>query len=253
LVVQYAGFLAQVLSGNMGRSFRTHRPVLGDLLQQYPYTLVLTIASVIVSALLGTAFGVMAALRRNSMYDLGIMAVAMVWVSMPSFWLALILLIVFSVSFGWFPLVGAGNIKSLGSTLHHLVLPVAALGTRGAAVVARMTRSAVIDTLGEDYVRTARAKGLPQRRVTTRHLLRNAFAPVVSILGVDAITLIGGAVVIETVFSRPGIGRLLVNAVSARDYPLIQGAIFFIAAAVIVINLLIDVSYGLLDPRIRYD
>ncbi|MBI4278218.1 MAG: ABC transporter permease [Armatimonadetes bacterium] len=249
---QYARFVSQISSGQLGRSLRTNRPVLGELRLQYPYTIQLTAASVVISSSLGLAVGILAAIRHNSMFDLLAMATAMFWISVPAFWLGLILLIFFAATLGWFPIAGAGNPAQPLSLAYYLVLPALTLGARGTAVVARMTRSAMIDVLSEDYVRTARAKGLAERLVMWRHALRNALAPILSIIGIELVALMGGAVVIETVFSRPGVGRLLVNAVSARDYPMVQGTIFFFAAAVIAINFLTDLAYALVDPRIRY-
>jgi ABC-type dipeptide/oligopeptide/nickel transport system permease component len=193
---------------------------------------------------LGVALGLLAAVFRNSWLDVGSMLVALVGVSMPSFWLGLLLILLFSLFLGWLPATGGG-------TLRHLVLPALTLGMIAAAIVARLTRSSMLEVLGQDYIRTARAKGLGRWTVVLRHGLKNALIPVVTIFGLQFGNLLAGAVIVETVFGRPGLGRLIVGGVLAKDFPLVQGTILFVAAAYVVINLLVDVAYAVFDPRIR--
>ncbi len=250
LPVQYVQYVSNVLHGDLGRSFRTNRPVFDDLMQQYPYTLELAISSLLLSLPIGILFGVLAALKRNSWIDVGAMLAGTVWVGVPSFWFGLILLIVFSVQLDLFPVTGAGKLSDPASVIRSLVLPTVALGVRDAAVLARLSRSAMLEILNEDFVRTARAKGLCEKVVIFRHALRNALIPIVSVAGVNAVGLLGGTVVTETVFSRPGIGSLLIIAAAQRDYPLVVGAIFMFSFVVVGINLLCDLIYGMVDPRL---
>ncbi len=246
LPVQYLYFLRNALRGDLGRSLFNGVPVVEELGQRFPRTVRLALASMLVASLIGIPAGILAATRRQSWTDTAVMAAALVGVSMPVFWLGLNLILVFSVRLAWFPVFGH-------ETWRHLVLPSVTLGTASAAIVARMTRSAMLEVLGQDYVRTARAKGLAERVVVNRHALRNALIPVVTILGLQLGTLLSGAVLTETVFAWPGIGRLLVEAVLARDYPVIQGTTLLIATTFVVLNVAVDVLYGLLDPRIRYE
>jgi ABC-type dipeptide/oligopeptide/nickel transport system permease component len=251
LWMQYATYTVGVLRGDLGDSFRTGRPVIDDILSQYPHTIRLAVASLSFSVVLGIPLGVISALRRNTLTDLVAMVSSLVWLSVPSFWFGLLLILFLSVHLPIFPVTGAGDPASLSSTLHHIVLPAIALGARMAALVARMTRSAMLDVLGEDFVRTARAKGLSGRVVTYRHALRNALIPIISITGLDAISLLGGSVVTEIVFSRPGVGSLLIAGVSQRDYPVIIGILYFFVTAVVILNFLTDLLYAAVDPRIR--
>jgi ABC-type dipeptide/oligopeptide/nickel transport system permease component len=246
LPVQYLYFLRNVLRGDLGRSLFNGAPVLEELGQRFPRTVRLALASMAVASLIGIPAGIVAATRRLTWVDTLVMLVALAGVSMPVFWLGLNLILVFSVRLQWLPAFGY-------ETWRHLVLPAITLGTASAAVVARMTRSAMLEVLGQDYIRTARAKGLSERAVVNRHALRNALIPVVTILGLQLGTLLSGAVLTETVFAWPGIGRLLVDAVLARDYPIIQGTTLLIAATFVGLNLAVDLLYGLLDPRIRYE
>jgi ABC-type dipeptide/oligopeptide/nickel transport system permease component len=248
---QYTSYTVEVLRGDLGESFRTGRPVLNDIVAQYPYTIQLAVASLLFSIVLGIPLGVISALRRNTPTDVLAMVSSLLWLSVPSFWLGLLLLLFFSVRLGLFPVTGAGDPGSLVSVLNHLALPAIALGARMAALVARMTRSTLLDVLGEDFVRTARAKGLSTRVVTYRHALRNALIPIISVTGMDAISLMGGAVVTEIVFSRPGIGSLLIAGVSQRDYPMIVGILYFFVTAVVILNFVTDLLYAAADPRIR--
>jgi peptide/nickel transport system permease protein len=244
--VQYLYFLRNVVRGDLGRSLFNGAPVVEELAQRFPRTVRLALASIAVASLIGIPAGILAATRRSTWVDTAVMLVALAGVSVPVFWLGLNLILLFSVRLQWLPSFGY-------ETWRHLVLPSLTLGAASAAIVARMTRSAMLEVLGQDYVRTARAKGLAERVVVNRHALRNALIPVVTVLGLQLGTLLSGAVLTETVFAWPGIGRLLVEAVLARDYPIIQGATLLIAATFVVLNVAVDVLYGLLDPRIRYE
>jgi peptide/nickel transport system permease protein len=252
LPVQYVSYVTSVLRGDLGRSFRTNQPVLSEIATQTPFTLVLAAAGVLVAVLLGVPSGIVTALRRNTTVDYITTTVTMLWLASPSFWLAILLIYFLSYKLGWFPVFGAGTWGDWRSLAIHLILPAAAIGVRSAALISRMTRSSMLEVLHQDYVRTARAKGLADWVVVYRHALRNAAIPVITIIGLDIAYLLGGAVVTETVFARPGLGKLVVDAIYARDYPTVQGAIMVFAMGILVVNLLVDLSYALVDPRIRY-
>jgi ABC-type dipeptide/oligopeptide/nickel transport system permease component len=245
---QYVTFVSRIAVGDLGNSIRTNRPVTQTIFAQVPHTVRLTIAAISIGIVLGLMSGILSALYHNSKLDLMAVLGSVIWLSIPSFWFGMILIYLFSVRFKLFPITGAGDRGDLVSLLHHLVLPAIALGARQAAVITRMSRSAMLDVLGADYVRTARAKGLSERRVISGHVVRNSLIPVLSLTGIEIMVVLSGSVVIETVFSRPGVGQLLVTAVAQRDYPLIQGAIFFFAFAVILINVLTDIGYAIIDP-----
>lgn len=246
LPVQYGRYVWRALHGDLGRSFRSQRPVIEEILDRFPSTLELTLAALLLSTVAGVATGVIAATVRNRWVDGGIMAGALVGLSIPEFWLGIVLLIVFGIKLKMVPITGGTGLKAL-------ILPALTLALAPAAVLARLTRSSVLEVIREDYVRTAWAKGLAGRDVIVRHVLRNALIPVVTVLGLQLAGLLGGTVFIENVFARPGIGRLAVNAIAARDYPLIQGIVLFTAVVYALLNLAVDVLYGFLDPRIRYD
>jgi len=198
-----------------------------------------------VAVAIGVPLGLLAALFRNSWLDVGSMVVALLGVSMPSFWLGLLLIFAFSLQLAWFPATGGGD-------LVHLVLPSITLGTIASAIIARLTRSSMLEVLGQDYVRTARAKGLGAWSVVARHALKNALIPIITIFGLQFGNLLAGAVIVETVFGRPGLGRLIVGGILTKDFPLVQGAVLFVATAYVMINVLVDVAYAFADPRIRY-
>jgi peptide/nickel transport system permease protein len=242
--VQYAAYLGGVLRGDLGRSITTSTPVLPELAERFVRTLELAVAAIAVAAVVGIAAGIVSAIRRSTFVDYLATALALTGISTPIFWSGLVLILLFSVTLEWLPAGGTG-------TLRHLVLPAVSLGLFGAGVLARQTRSGLLEVLGQDFVRTARAKGLPERVVVVKHALKNALIPVVTVLGDQFGRLLGGAILTETVFSWPGMGRYLIDAISQRDYPAVQGAILVFAAAVVVINLLVDLSYGALDPRVR--
>jgi ABC-type dipeptide/oligopeptide/nickel transport system permease component len=245
LPVQYGRFVGNALRGDLGTSIRSRRPVVTEIAENASSTALLAVASMLVAVALGVPLGLLAALMRNSWLDVASMAVALLGVSMPSFWLGLLLIFVFSLQIGWFPATGGGD-------LLHLVLPSATLGAIASAIIARLTRSSMLEVLGQDYVRTARAKGLAWWGVIVRHALKNALIPVVTIFGLQFGNLLAGAVIVETVFSRPGLGRLIVGGILAKDFPLVQGTVLFVATGYVLINVLVDIAYAFVDPRIRF-
>lgn len=242
---QYGRFVVGAAHGDLGTSIRTKRPVSTMIWENLPSTIELTFTGLGIALILGTVFGVLAAIRQNSWIDVASMVFAGVGVAMPSFWLGIMLTFLFSLRLRWFPAAGGGDWR-------HLVLPALALGLGASAVIARLTRSAMLEVMNQDYIVTARAKGLKASTVVVRHALRNALTPVVTILGLQIGALLGGSVVIETVFGRPGIGRLIVRAILEKDFPVVQGVVLFVAVGYVLINLLVDVLYAALDPRISY-
>lgn len=244
--VQYVDFLGRALRGDLGRSFRGDRPVMPEILSRFPTTLQLAVLSLGLAALVGIPLGVVAAVRRHTWVDYLVMLLALLGVSLPTFWFGIMLMQLFALKWRILPPSGTG-------TWQHLIMPTVTVAVASIAFIARMTRSALLDQLREDYVRTARSKGLPERKVIFGHALRNAFVPVLTTLGLQFGGLLGGAVVVETVFSLPGIGRLTVDAIKGRDLPMIQGAILWVALIFSLVNLLVDLGYAALDPRIRYE
>jgi peptide/nickel transport system permease protein/oligopeptide transport system permease protein len=241
---QYGRFVGNALRGDLGMSIRSRRPVTAEIGENLGSTGRLALASMVVAIALGVPLGLIAALGRNSWLDVAAMGVALLGVAMPSFWLGFLLIFVFSLHLGWLPATGGGD-------LPHLVMPAVALGTIAAAIIARLTRSSMLEVLGQDYVRTARAKGLGGFAVVVRHALRNALIPVVTVFGLQFGNLLAGAVIVETVFSRPGLGRLIVGAILSKDFPLVQGTVLFVATAYVLINVVVDMAYAYVDPRIR--
>jgi len=243
LPVRYVEYVGRLARGDLGRSMQQNRPVIDELADAWPATLQLTMVALALAAVVGVAAGVVSAVWPNGVFDALARIGALLGLSMPIFWIGLVLIVVFSLWLPWFPVGGAGSPS-------HLVLPAVTLALPSIAMVARMTRSSVLEVLREDYVRTARAKGVAERLVVAKHALRNAFIPIVTLLGLQAGQLMGGAVLTETVFAWPGLGRLMVKAIFARDYVLLQGAVLVFALAFVVVNLIVDLSYGALDPRI---
>lgn len=244
LPVQFGIYLRNLARGDLGRSYRTHRPVSAEIAARWPATFSLSLTSLGVALAVGVPLGILAAVRRRTWVDFASMVGALTGVSMPSFWLALILIIVFSVKLKALPFVGRDSLASY-------ILPSLTLGLGVAANIARLTRASMLEVLGQDYIRTGRAKGLSGLRLLYVHALRNASIPIVTIVGLQLGTLLGGQVVTETVFAWPGLGRMIVDSLLARDLLLVQGGILVLALTFVVINLLTDVAYGLLDPRIR--
>ncbi|MEO5766575.1 MAG: ABC transporter permease subunit [Casimicrobiaceae bacterium] len=273
LPVQYGEYLGQVLHGDLGTSLTTHEPVLKEFLTLFPATLELAFFALVFAVVIGLPAGIVAALKRNTVADYAVMGVSLTGYSMPIFWWALLLILFFSVQLGWTPVSGriavqydvpaatgfmlfdtlrAGDFGAFRSALSHLILPSIALGTIPLAVIARMTRSSMLEVLREDYVRTARAKGLSRWRVVVVHALRNALIPVVTVIGLQVGLLLSGAILTETIFSWPGVGNWLIHGVQSRDYPVVQGGILLVATIVIVVNLIVDATYGVINPRIRH-
>lgn len=252
LHIQYLTFLYNAFRGDFGRSFKTGRDVMAVVLQYLPYTLQLTVAAVIISTTIGVLLGILSAKHRNTTLDYVSSVLGLLGVSMPNFWLGILLLWLLALNLGLFPVISSGGGGNPLIALHHLILPAFTLGVSTAALTIRMTRSCMLEVLSQDYVRTARAKGVPEGPVVYNHALRNALIPVVTIVGLNFGRLMGGTVLIETVFTRPGLGMVLVNAIFARDYPQVQACTFFYAFAFMIVNLLVDVLYAYLDPRIKY-
>jgi peptide/nickel transport system permease protein len=253
LPVQFAYWLRELARGNLGQSIFLQRPVTQALAERAEPTFFLTLFAMAIAIAIGVPCGIAAAVWRNSAVDQTLSGFAMLGASIPSFWLGLILMQIFAVSLGWFPVAGYGDPGvPLSDRLHHLVLPAIVLGVVNSALILRFTRASMLDVLGEDHIRTARAKGVSEARVVLHHALRNALIPVVTVLGLTFALLVGGAIVTETVFGLPGIGNLVVSAVLRRDYPVIQGALLVIAGLYVLINLLVDLLYLAIDPRVKY-
>jgi dipeptide transport system permease protein len=271
---QYFYYIGDVLQGDLGKSVVTKKPVLQEFFTLFPATLELSICAIVFAVVLGLPAGVIAAVRRGAVADHGLMGVSLAGYSMPIFWWALILIILFSTPpLSWTPVSGridilyyfdaptgfmlidsllSGEKGAFRSALSHLILPTIVLGTIPLAVIARQTRSAMLEVLGEDYVRTARAKGLPPLRVIGLHALRNALIPVITVIGLLVGTLLGGAILTETIFAWPGIGKWMVDSISRRDYPSVQGGLLLIAGIVMIVNITVELLYGVINPRIRH-
>ncbi|MCR4509312.1 ABC transporter permease subunit [Pseudomonas sp. 32.2.56] len=273
LYAQYFDYIGQLAQGDLGESLRTRESVWSEFLTLFPATVELSLAALLFAGTLGLIAGVIAALKRGSLFDHGVMGISLAGYSMPIFWWGLLLIMFFSVWLGWTPVSGridllydippvtgfmlidtllSGEEGAFVDALRHLILPAIVLGTIPLAVIARMTRSAMLEVLREDYVRTARAKGLSPARVVFVHGLRNALIPVLTVFGLQVGALLAGAVLTETIFSWPGIGKWLIESISARDYPVVQNGILLIACLVILVNFVVDILYGLANPRIRH-
>ncbi len=274
LPVQYADYVWKALHGDLGRSTITQEPVFAEFIARFPATIELSICALALALVLGIPAGILAATRRNTVWDYSVMGASLTGFSMPIFWWGLLLILTFSVGLGWTPVAGriaiqfdvapvtgfmlidallAPDTGAFKSALSHLVLPAIALGTIPLAVIARMTRSSMLEVLREDYVRTARAKGASTFRVVGIHALRNALIPVVTTIGLQVGTLLAGAILTETIFSWPGIGKWLIDAIGRRDYPVVQSGILLVATLVIVTNFVVDILYGVANPRIRHN
>lgn len=246
LLEQYARFMSGLVQGDLGTSFRTSQPVLIAIAERVPATVELALASMLVAMLVAMPLGIIAAVRRGTPVDYMAMTIALFGISIPNFWLGPMLAIVFAVQLGWLPVSGRGGWESL-------VLPAISLGAALAAILARMTRASLLEELRELYVRAAQARGVSRARAVLAHALRNSLIPLVTILGLQFGAVLTGAVITETIFAWPGVGRLLIQSISFRDYPLVQGCILLIAITYVTVNLITDLVYGVLDPRIRYD
>lgn len=273
LDAQYPKYMGQLFKGDLGQGLKSNIPVKDDLRQKFPATVELSFAALTFALLIGVPIGILAALKRNSIWDNLATTTSLVGISMPVFWLGLLLVFLFAVKLGWLPpssrlsvgfniepITGLnvldsllrGNLAAAWDSIRHLILPAIALGTIPLAIIARITRTSLLEVLNQDFVRTAKAKGLDFMTVTMKHALRNALLPVVTVVGLQVGALLGGAILTETIFSWPGLGSWLFDAISQRDYPVIQGGVIFAAMVVSVVNLLVDLSYALLDPRIQY-
>ncbi len=242
--VQYWRFLSGALRGDLGRSLTARREVVDMVAELAPRTIELALAAVILAVVAGVPLGIVAAVKRNTWIDRLAMLVAMAGVSMPQFWLALLALFLFSFRLGWVPATGVGG-------LNRVILPAAVLGFGSAAAISRMVRASMLEVLGQDYVTAARGRGVSFYKVVTHHAFRNALIPVVTVIGLQIGWLVGGAVIVETVFARPGVGRLLVQAITSKDFPVVQAVILYITLGYLLVNLFMDILYGILDPRIR--
>ncbi len=273
LLVQYGIYIAKVFEGDLGKSIVTKEPVFSEFFTLFPATIELSVCALIIALVIGLPAGIFAAVRRGSVFDHSVMGAALTGYSMPIFWWGLLLILLFSVSLGWTPV--SGRVSALlwiepvtgfmlidtllsdeeggfVSAVRHLILPSIVLGTIPLAIIARMTRSAMLEVLSEDYVRTARAKGVSPLRVIAVHALRNALIPVITVIGLQVGVLLAGAILTETIFSWPGIGKWLIDSISRRDYPSVQGGVLLVATTVITVNLIVDLLYGLINPRIRH-
>jgi len=274
LPVQFWRYVKDLLRGDLGRSIMSNNPVSAELVQRFPATLELSFFAIIFAVFVGVPAGIFASMNQNSWFDNLSMLIALIGVSMPIFWLGLMFIWLFAVELGWFPpssRIGVGleftpitnlyvidsilqfNFTALKNVLHHLVLPAVALGTIPMAIIARMTRSSMLEVLKKDYIRTAYAKGLKRKIVIFKHALKNAMVPIITVVGLQFGVLLGGAVMTETIFSWPGLGKYLVDAIYARDFPIVQGGILFFAGVFVIVNLIVDLSYALVDPRIQYE
>ncbi|MBX2997701.1 MAG: ABC transporter permease [Caldilineaceae bacterium] len=254
LLVQYGLFLGRAVQGELGRSVRSGLPVAQEIRTRLPRTVQLALLSLLLAAAVGIPIGVLSATRANTWVDAASMAMALLGVSMPIFWLGLMLIIFFALTLPSWLGISQPILPPTGSgTWRHYIMPTIALAANSMAIQARMTRACMLEVLGNDYIRTARSKGVSERTVIYRHGLRNALIPIVTVIGLQFGTLLGGAVLTETVFAWPGIGRLLVDAIGYRDYPVIQGTVLVITIGFVAVNLFVDVLYAYLDPRIRYD
>jgi len=252
LAIQYARWIGDAVRGDLGDSLFLNQSVLSSLAERAQPTMLLTLLAMIVAVGLGMPIGIIAARKRGRWIDVGAMAIAIVGISMPTFWLGLNLILIFAVKLRWLPVAGYVPLQDgLWDSLKYLILPSITLGVAQAALIARMTRSMMLDVLNTDYVRTARAKGMGEYRVVTVHALRNALLPLLNVIGLAFAALLGGAVVTEQIFNIPGVGRLLIQAVGRRDVPLVQGTVLVIAAIYVFVNLAVDVASAILDPRIR--
>jgi dipeptide transport system permease protein len=273
VMVQYGIYIGRVLHGDLGKSMITQEPVMREFLTLFPATIELAVCAILFALIIGIPAGIIAATKRNSIMDHGVMGVSLTGYSMPIFWWGLLLILLFSVQLGWTPVSGRISVKyfiepvtgfllidtllsnekgAFLSAAAHMILPTIVLGTNPLAVIARMTRSAMLEVLGEDYIRTARAKGLSNLRIVGLHALRNALIPVVTVIGLQIGVLFTGAILTETIFSWPGVGKWLIEAIGRRDYPVLQGGILLLGLLVMAVNLLVDITYGIINPRIRH-
>ncbi|PHV70925.1 peptide ABC transporter permease [Sporanaerobium hydrogeniformans] len=273
VVTQYVEYMKGVFKGDFGTSYYSKKPVAKEIFSRFPATLELAFCAIIIASVFGMSLGVLSAVKKNSWIDNMSMVLSLVGVSMPIFWLGILLIIFFSGTLGWLPAQGRietllrpenvtgfylidslikGNMESFSSAVRHLVLPSIALAMYSMAIIARMTRSTMLETLSQDYIRTARAKGIVERKVIRKHALSNALIPIVTVIGIQLGSLMGGAVLTETVFAWPGIGKYTVEAIMKSDFPIVQGVVLLVAFIFVMMNLVVDIIYAFLDPRIKY-
>jgi ABC-type dipeptide/oligopeptide/nickel transport system permease component len=273
IYVQYWDFFKNAIQGDLGQSLFTKTSVTKELVTRFPATIELAFAAMLIATFFGVFIGVITAVKKNTIIDYAGMVTALIGVSMPIFWLGLVLIMIFSLGLHWLPVAGrielgieptritgfyfmdsliSGNIAAFFSSLSHMVLPAVALGSYSTAIIARMTRATMLEVIHQDYIRTARAKGLFEKSIILSHTLRNAMIPVITVIGLQLGALLGGAVLTETIFSWPGIGSYTVDAIMKSDYPVVQGAVMFIATIFVIVNLIVDIVYAFLDPRIKY-
>ena len=246
LFSQYIDFLKNTAQGNLGESLHSKQPVLSIVMKKYPATMELMLAAIIVALIISMPLGILSALKQYSFMDNTSLIISLLGISMPNFWLGPLLIILFSLQLGWLPVSGRGGIS-------HLILPAITIGTAMAAILTRMIRSSLLDVLDEDYITTAKAKGLPYKRVILKHALKNALIPVITIVGLQIGALLTGSIITEMIFAWPGLGRLTIQAIYTRDYPLVQGCVLVIAMSYVLVNLLTDIVYTFIDPRIHYN
>lgn len=246
LYEQYGSYVWNLLQGDMGTSLRSDRPVAEEIMARFPNTIMLTLLSIVIMVIVGLFAGIISATRPNSLRDNATMMFSLFGISMPVFWSGIMLILVFSYYLQWLPSGGSTQFK-------HYILPALALGLSSSAVLARLTRSSVLEVIHQDFIRTARAKGVKEKLVIYKHTLKNSLIPIITIIGLEFGHLLGGAVLTETVFSMNGLGRYIIQSIQFRDYPAIQGSILFVAAIFVIVNLVVDLCYGAVDPRIRYD
>lgn len=251
---QFVDYMGGVLKGDLGKSYSYHQPVTELMAETFPNTLILSVCSIILALLIGIPIGIISATKQYSAFDYISMIFALIGVSMPIFWLGLMLVLVFSVNLGWLPTMGMGNLEDgLWDYISHLILPSIALATIPAATFARITRSSMLETVNKEYVKALRAKGLRESVVIWKHAFKNAMPPILTVLGLQISSTLAGAILTETIFNWPGMGKLIVDAIGNRDYALVQGAVLFIAIIYIVVNLIIDILYIYINPKISYD
>ncbi|GIO07769.1 glutathione ABC transporter permease [Brevibacillus reuszeri] len=246
LYVQYGKYVSNLLQGDLGTSLRSERPVLDEILGRFPSTITLTVMAIVVMVVIGLFAGIFSATRPNSLIDNATMMISLFGISLPVFWLGLMLILLFAYYLNLLPSGGNDGFR-------HFILPAIALGLSSSAILARLTRSSMLEVINQDFVRTARAKGVREKLVIYKHTLKNAMIPIITIIGLEFGTLLGGAVLTETVFSINGLGRFIIQSIQFRDYPSIQGSILFVAAIFVIVNLIVDLCYGLVDPRVKYD
>jgi peptide/nickel transport system permease protein len=253
ILVQYWRYLVGVLHGNLGYSFQTKQSVASAIAIRFPNTLSLAIASMIVAVIIGVVAGIISAIKQNSWFDFSSTVVSLAGISVPSFWLGTLLILLFAVTLKWLPVGGLDAPFGTIDWLKQITLPAITLGTGSAAMIARMSRSTMLEVIRADYVRTARAKGVKEKAVIGIHALRNAMIPVITVIGLNFGALLGGTIITEQVFAINGVGRLMINAISARDFPMVQGSVLLVATIFVVVNLVVDIVYAYIDPRISYD